>query len=121
MSIIDPDNPIVKQILNKLMNDKIIVGCVTCNTFFLNMKWKDYIPLLGGDYQTPTKWYNKVVLHYCQNPTHTILSNRNQQGFNQSFNFSDFLMQQCEDNNLPLTELVKVALEMETKLERMPI
>jgi hypothetical protein len=109
------------KLFGTIMNENITVGCVTCHTLFLNMKWRDYLPLLHGDYNTSTKWYNKVVLHYCENPTHIILSNRSRTGINQMFDFTKALLEQCQANWLPLYELHKVALEMEKKVEGLPI
>lgn len=57
-----------KKLLTQLMKDKITVKCTTCNITFLDMKWNQYLWLLNGDYNTPTKWYNQVALHYCQHP-----------------------------------------------------
>jgi hypothetical protein len=109
------------KIFQDLMRGKIVVGCVTCNTWFLNKEWKEYIALLQGDYFTPTKWYNTAAIHYCDNPTHEILSNRNPQGFNQSFNFTKQWAQQLEVNNISLKDFRTVCLEMKKQVEGLPI
>lgn len=103
------------------MNDKIVVGCVTCNTFFLNMKWGDYLPLLNGDFSTPTRWYNKVAKHYCENPTHQIMSNRNPQGFNESFDFTKQFRHQLTLNNLSIRDFELAVDDTAQTTEFLPI
>jgi hypothetical protein len=112
---------VYRTIMSKLMNDKIVVGCVTCNTFFLNMKWKDYLPLIINDLASPTKWYNKVAKHYCDNPTHQIMSNRNPQGFNESFDFTKAFRHQLLENNLSLTDFRITVNEIAQQVEFLPI
>ena len=97
----------------ELLSKHIVVACITCQKIFLNKSWKEYLQLLHGDYFTPTKWYNEVVLHYCESPTHEIISNRTiLQGvsINQPFDFTKKLKQELEINHCPIAELYKVAL-----------
>jgi hypothetical protein len=109
------------ELFKDIMNDRIVVGCVTCNIFFLNMKWKDYLPLLNGDFTTPTKWYNAMAMHYCQHPTHEILSNRNPRGINQMTNFTETFNEQLRRNDLTLQEFTAVVYEMQRQTENKPI
>jgi hypothetical protein len=112
---------VAKLLLSKLMNDRIIVGCETCNEVFLDMKWSAYLPLLHGNLNTPTKWYNKVALHYCQYPEHQIKSNRDRFGYNRPFNFSEAFETQLAQNNICVFDLIHVVREMEEKLKDAPV
>jgi hypothetical protein len=112
------------KLQKELLNQKLIVGCLTCKEIFVNMTWKDYLPLLKGDYSTPTKWYNQVILHYCVNPTHEIWSNRTilqNKALNQAFNFTENLDNQLTWNNLSVSDLLKVALEKQQEVKDAPI
>jgi hypothetical protein len=91
--------------LGTVLEENIVVACTSCNEVFLNMKYKDYMKLLNGDLKTPTKWYNKVVLHFCENPQHEILSNQSPSGINQVFNFTQNLRGQLTQLGISRGEL----------------
>ena len=112
---------ILIKTLGTVLDENIVVACASCNKVFLNMKYKVYLQLLGGDLKTPTKWYNKVVLHFCSNPQHEILSNQSPTGLNQTFNFTQNLRGQLTQLGISRGELHQVALDLEKEVERMPI
>ena len=121
------------KLYTQIMKHPITIKCETCGELFLDMPWGEYLTLLGGTTEnkfqdvnlfTPTKTYNKVVLHYCQNPTHQILSNITiieGQAFNDHFNFTEQLTTQLTNSGVKLEDLYAVAKIEEIKTKDLPI
>lgn len=112
------------KLQNELMNQRIIIHCITCNTSFLNMSWKEYLSLLNGDFTTPTKWYNEVAFHYCNNPSHEILSNKTflqNKAVNREYNFTNAFNESLANAGLFIGDLLKVVLEERVKVITLPI
>lgn len=112
------------KLQTELINQRIIVHCLTCNTSFLNMSWKEYLPIINGDFTTPTKWYNEVALHYCNNPTHEILSNKTflqDKAVNNEYNFTTSFNESLSNTGLLIGDLLKVVLEERIKAIKLPI
>lgn len=111
----------LRDFLANVLKENLTIKCLTCNELFLDMPYGDYIALLNGDYNTTTKWYNKVVLHFCNNPDHLIMSNRHPTGLTEAFNFTEALLTQLSDNNIPVNDLLIVAQEKEKEEENKQI
>lgn len=107
------------KILADMLNQKLTIQCITCGHTFLDMKFNEYFSLNINPQQS-TKWYNQVVLHFCENPSHTIIGNTNQNG-QRITNFTEQLTYQLAINNLPIEQLQQVALEKQTETENNPI
>lgn len=115
------DKKEVIHLVSDLLTPNISVACITCGQVFLDMPYGKYIALLNNDYFTPTKWYNKVVLHFCDNPSHEILSNKHPSGLTQQFDFTHTLLWQLSDNRITIADLKNVALIEQTKVENLPV
>ena len=121
------------KLYTEIMKHHITIKCESCGEVFLDMPWSEYLTLLGGtpenkfqdaDLFTPTKTYNKVVLHYCQNPTHQITSNTTiiqGEAFNAPFNFTEQLTTQLANNGVKLQDLYTVAKLEEVNTKDLPI
>jgi hypothetical protein len=110
------------NLYTKLMSDKIMVACTTCGIIFLDKQWREYLPLLNGDYSTPTRWYNSVVIHFCENPSHIIMSNRDLLGYNTPINFSEaFTANLAPHTNVTLKELYDEAISRKNQVMELPV
>lgn len=107
------------NLVSDLLTPNISVACITCGQVFLNIPYGEYIALLNNDYFTPTKWYNKVVLHFCDNPSHEILSNKHPSGLTQQFDFTHTFIRQLSDNGITINDLRNVALIEQQKVENL--